>query len=56
MFRAFSQARPVVWVVGNALLTGTLSAHWVDVTTAAPTPVVDRGVSVKVSHEHPPAF
>lgn len=32
MFGTFSGARPVVWAVGNALLTGTL---WVDVMTAA---------------------
>lgn len=30
----FSEAYPIVWVTGNALLAGTYSAHWVDVTAA----------------------
>lgn len=32
---AFSEARPIVWVTGKALLAGTFSAHWVDAMAAA---------------------
>lgn len=33
--RTFSEARPVAWVTGKALLAGTFSAHWVDVMAVA---------------------